>query len=248
MSFWPAAAWIEAPEWRGLVRLARLDGLDDAIAEALLMSLGVAEPDRAELVLRRWLSRADGERPSPVQAALWLDIKRHYLALRPRLRRVYLTVADPAPYAATAARLGMEMLPDWPLIMGGTTWHGVLLDMGPASVDGWLARLAGDELDTAEGGLLDIRTRTLRLGKRRVPLTQREFELLGVLIARAGACVSRDELLDELWGRSAGIGSNVVDALVAGLRRKLGDRADVLETVRGHGYRYREPGAEAEGR
>lgn len=195
------------------------------------------------LFLRRWLSRTDGERPSPVQAALWLDIKRHYLALRPRLRRVYLTVADPTPYAATAARLGMEMLPDPPLTLGGLTWHGVLLDMGPASVDGWLARLAGDELDVAEGGLLDIRARALRLGSRRVPLTRREFELLGFLIARAGASVSRDELLDELWGRAAEASSNVVDALVAGLRRKLGDRAAVLETVRGHGYRYREPGA-----
>jgi hypothetical protein len=51
------------------------------------------------LFLRRWLSRDEGERPSPVQAALWLDIKLHYLALRPRLRRVYLCIVDPSPYA-----------------------------------------------------------------------------------------------------------------------------------------------------
>lgn len=57
-----------------------------------------------------------------------------------------------------------------------------------------------------------------------------------MLAERAGSVVSRDELLDEVW-RSRNTGSNVVDAVVRLLRKKLGPYASELETVRGHGYR-----------
>ena len=62
------------------------------------------------LFLRRWLSWDEGEAPSPVQAACWLDIKRTYMELRPNLRRVYLTVRDLTPYAPVALRLGFSPL------------------------------------------------------------------------------------------------------------------------------------------
>lgn len=66
-----------------------------------------AEPiggSESALFVRRWLSREQGESPSPVQAACWLDIKRSYLGLRPRLRRVYIAVTDLAVYAEAATR------------------------------------------------------------------------------------------------------------------------------------------------
>ena len=47
-------------------------------------------------------------------------------------------------------------------------------------------------------------------------------------------------LLRDVWGYDWDGGSNVVDVVVSALRRKLGDRADTLETVRGVGYRFRE--------
>ena len=53
--------------------------------------------DEAVLFLRRWLGTPGGEGPSPIQAACWLDIKRTYMALRPRLRRVYTGVRDLRP-------------------------------------------------------------------------------------------------------------------------------------------------------
>ncbi len=57
------------------------------------------------LFLRRWLGESAGEGPSAVQAACWLDIKRTYLALRPKLRRVYLTLRELRPYASVAETL-----------------------------------------------------------------------------------------------------------------------------------------------
>jgi hypothetical protein len=69
-----------------------------------------------------------------------------------------------------------------------------------------------------------------------------EGEVHGLEAARpsdgqAGRVVTRDELLQNVWGQSFG-GSNVVDAVVKSLRRKLGPRGRTLETVIGHGYRF----------
>jgi len=52
-----------------------------------------------------------------------------------------------------------------------------------------------------------------------------------------GSVVTRDELLREVWKQPFG-GSNVVDVVVRGLRRKLGSNSWVIGTVKGHGYQY----------
>jgi DNA-binding response OmpR family regulator len=57
------------------------------------------------------------------------------------------------------------------------------------------------------------------------------------LDAHAGRVVTRDELLQNVWEQSFG-GSNVVDAVVKSLRKKLGALGGALETVIGHGYRF----------
>jgi hypothetical protein len=95
------------------------------------------------LFLRRWLSEGEGEQPSPIQAACWLDIKRTYLALRPKLRRVYLTLQDIGPYATAAQTLGFVPVPSANVNLDGRTYYTAMLDFGPSSVDGWLARLVG---------------------------------------------------------------------------------------------------------
>lgn len=78
---------------------------------------------------------------------------------------------------------------------------------------------------------------------RAVELTAKEFALLEYLFVRRGQCVSRNELLEHVWQTPASAGTNVVDVYVNYLRRKLGagqrDLADVIETVRGSGYRMR---------
>ena len=191
------------------------------------------------LLLRRWLARDAGEAPSAVQAACWLDIKRHYLGRRPRLRRVYLALHDLAPYATAAATLGFRPLaPAVPF--GNRSMTAAVLDMGPGSVDGWLLQLAAEELgmETA-AGLLDRTKRALHVDGALVPLTRREFDVMAYLVAREGDPVPRDSLIQDVWGLRIDPGSNVVDAVVASLRRKLADRCEAIETVRGFGYTYR---------
>jgi hypothetical protein len=102
------------------------------------------------LFLRRWLSHEHGEAPSPVQAACWLDIKRTYMELRPKLRRVYLTVVDLPTYAPVAVKLGFNPISEAALDLDGMTYHTAMLDFGPSSVDGWLAGLVADELGIEE--------------------------------------------------------------------------------------------------
>ena len=60
-----------------------------------------------------------------------------------------------------------------------------------------------------------------------------------MLESRPGQPISRDDLLLQVWGRDYSGGSNVVDAVVRGLRKKCGEGAAIFETVRGVGYRLR---------
>lgn len=191
------------------------------------------------LFLRRWLSEHDGEAPCPVQAAAWVDIKRTYLELRPQLRRVYLALRDLRPYAPVAAQLGFQVIEELAAGSGESTCHTALLDFGPGSVDGWICNLVAAELGVESPGLLDAAGRQLLLDGQRIGLTPLEFGVMALLASRNGEAVSRDELLRQVWGHGHDGGSNVVDAVVRGLRRKCGERADILETVRGVGYRLR---------
>lgn len=82
---------------------------------------------------------------------------------------------------------------------------------------------------------LDLRTRTVSVAGRDVPLTAREFALAEVLFRRPGQVLSREQLLSHVWGYDHDPRSNVVDVYVGYLRRKLGK--DRIEALRGMGYR-----------
>jgi DNA-binding response OmpR family regulator len=82
---------------------------------------------------------------------------------------------------------------------------------------------------------LDLARRTATVAGRRVELTAREFVLAETLARHPGQVLSREQLLDRVWGLAHDPGSNVVDVYVGYLRRKLG--ADLIQTVRGMGYR-----------
>jgi AAA ATPase domain len=186
---------------------------------------------------RHELSRDSGTSPSVATAALWLDIKRDYLELRPALRRVYVAAADVATMAPALAPLGFAPLPDGAVVVDGVAVTILLNDMGPASVDGWLGDVVGRELQAAEDGVLDAARRRLVLDGRDVDLTRLEFDVLRYLQEREGLAVERGALLRDVWGYDWTGGSNVVEVVVSTLRRKLGERAGALETVRGVGYR-----------
>jgi two-component system alkaline phosphatase synthesis response regulator PhoP len=78
-------------------------------------------------------------------------------------------------------------------------------------------------------------------------LTAREFDLLAFLMASPGVAFTREDLLQRVWGWDFDGGSRTVDVHVQTLRRKLGADADLIETVRGVGYRLRDAPAGAEG-
>jgi hypothetical protein len=191
------------------------------------------------LFLRRWLSESEGELPSAVQAAAWLDIKRTYMALRPRLRRVYLTLQDIGPYGPVAQTLGFVPVPRANVELDGRTYHTAMLDFGPSSVDGWLARLVATELGVAASDVLDVEARELVLGDTRVRLTKLEFAVFRYLRERAGKAVGREALIRDVWGHKYDVGSNVVDAVIKTLRKKLGSHAEQIETVAGYGYKFK---------
>ena len=88
---------------------------------------------------------------------------------------------------------------------------------------------------TAGDVSLDVRTRRATVGDRSVELTAREYALLETFLRHTDQVLSREQLLDMVWGYDFDPGSNVVDVYVRYLRRKLGE--DVIETIRGMGYR-----------
>lgn len=85
---------------------------------------------------------------------------------------------------------------------------------------------------------LDELRHVARVGERVVDLSAREFALLGYLIRHADQVVTRQQILDGVWGAAPDVYSNVVDLYVHYLRRKLGQlgRTERLRTVRGIGY------------
>jgi len=135
-------------------------------------------------------------------------------------------------------KLGFRPLSAEPALIDGVDYASVVLDFGPGSVDGWLSALTATELGVAGNErMLDNDTHELVIGSRRVPLSPREFGVLGHLVARTGKTVSRYELLSDVWATEYAGGSNVVDVVVRSLRAKLADGAHHLQTVRGCGYR-----------
>ncbi|HLS74237.1 MAG TPA: response regulator transcription factor [Actinomycetaceae bacterium] len=82
---------------------------------------------------------------------------------------------------------------------------------------------------------LDLRTRHATVDGREVELSAREFSLAETFLSHPGQVLSREQLLDRVWGYDFDPGSNVVDVYVRYLRRKLG--AERIVTVRGMGYR-----------
>jgi DNA-binding response OmpR family regulator len=78
--------------------------------------------------------------------------------------------------------------------------------------------------------------REVRVGGREIELTQREFDLLDYLVRHAGQVVTREQLLESVWGFLSPGETRTVEVHVAQLRKKLGE-ADLIRTVRGVGYK-----------
>lgn len=97
--------------------------------------------------------------------------------------------------------------------------------------------------DGADSGILtagtialDLRTRRIRVDGQDLDLSAREFALAEIFLRNPGQVLSREQLLDHVWGLDFDPGSNVVDVYVGYLRKKVG--AAAITTVRGMGYRF----------
>jgi len=82
--------------------------------------------------------------------------------------------------------------------------------------------------------------REVRVAGKRVDLTFTEFGILHFLARRPGWVFTRYQIIDGVRGEDYVVTDRSVDVQIAGLRKKLGKRADCIETVRGVGYRFRE--------
>ncbi|MGZ4497740.1 MAG: response regulator transcription factor [Nocardioides sp.] len=90
---------------------------------------------------------------------------------------------------------------------------------------------------------LDPGARRVRRGDTEIELSMREFDILRLLLERAGRLVTRFTILDEVWDGDTDLRSNVIDVHIASLRAKI-DRpfgTDTITTLRGSGYRVDRP-------
>jgi DNA-binding response OmpR family regulator len=95
----------------------------------------------------------------------------------------------------------------------------------------------------AAGIRMDLRTRRIERDGREVQLTAREFEVLAYLLRHPDQVLSREQILNAVWGFDFDPGTKVLEVYIGYLRRKLGveDGSDPIETVRNVGYRLRVP-------
>ncbi len=95
---------------------------------------------------------------------------------------------------------------------------------------------SAEDVLTLDDVTLNRDAREVAVDGRSVELTTKEFDLLATLLENPGIVISRDQLLDRVWGMTYPGGTRTVDVHVAQLRRKLG-RPELIRTVRGAGYK-----------
>ena len=102
-----------------------------------------------------------------------------------------------------------------------------------------LLRRTQQETDTYRCGVLavDQARHTVTVNGQEVALTQKEFEVLCLLLKNKGQVLSRERLIEDVWGYAFTGESRTVDVHVRTLRQKLGDAGAYIETVRGYGYK-----------
>lgn len=102
-----------------------------------------------------------------------------------------------------------------------------------------LLRRTEREVNIYRCGVLTVnQTRhTVTVNGREVVLTQKEFEVLCLLLKNRGQVLSRERLIEDVWGYAFTGESRTVDVHVRTLRQKLGEAGAYIETVRGYGYK-----------
>ena len=102
-----------------------------------------------------------------------------------------------------------------------------------------LRRTRKEPVHTLVCGNLELNPDTHRVlvDGQEIVLTYKEFELLEYLLENRGIVLTRDKILDRIWGYTADVETRTLDVHIRSLRQKLGAGGDLIETVRGVGYR-----------
>ncbi|MGI8878942.1 MAG: winged helix-turn-helix domain-containing protein [Jatrophihabitans sp.] len=195
---------------------------------------GPPRPSRIYVGAISRLDRRSGEATTSAHAALILDLKRRYLEMRPRLRRIYSLAADPAAALSQFAPLGFARLPNGVVEIGGTEYHALYNDFGPSSIDGWLTDVAGRKMLNDDAPPCSIPTAASSSSAASAPISPswNSMSFNTCTNTRAGSSAGR-RCCATVWGYDWSGGSNVVEVVISALRRKLGDSAGSLRTVRG---------------
>ena len=110
--------------------------------------------------------------------------------------------------------------------------RNVLRRMRPATIEGSKLEVSGISIDTGR--------HEVTAGKKKVELTPTEFGILLCLARRPGWVFGRMQIVDEVHGDETIITDRAIDVQIAGLRKKLGKYGELIDTVRGVGYRFKD--------
>jgi two-component system alkaline phosphatase synthesis response regulator PhoP len=100
---------------------------------------------------------------------------------------------------------------------------------------------APEEVIVKAGITLNLTTYSVDVEKRPLILTAKEFDLLYVLMKNAGRILTREFLLERIWGYAVDVSTRTVDVHIRRLRKKLGTKsAQLIQTFRGVGYKFKE--------
>ncbi|MFI5250898.1 MAG: response regulator [Bacteroidota bacterium] len=87
---------------------------------------------------------------------------------------------------------------------------------------------------------IDPRQHIIIINKKEVFFPKKEYEVLLYLAQHAGEVINRDTLLNAVWGSDVHVVDRTIDVHIRKIREKLGDHTDLIETIKGVGYRLRE--------
>jgi two-component system alkaline phosphatase synthesis response regulator PhoP len=100
---------------------------------------------------------------------------------------------------------------------------------------------APEEAITKANIMVNLTTYTVEVDKKPIILTAKEFDLLYVLMKNAGRILTREFLLERIWGYAVDVSTRTVDVHIRRLRKKMGTKnADLIQTFRGVGYKFKE--------
>ena len=100
--------------------------------------------------------------------------------------------------------------------------------------------ISGKEVYQAHGLVIDVQKHSVKINTKEKIFPKKEFEILLFLIKHPGRVFSREALLQNVWGTDVFIVERTIDVHIRKIREKLDDMADIIETIKGVGYRFKE--------